>query len=51
MEWIKEQILNYIKFSDLFTSFKLNRIFSFISNLFNQICFADLSGFRINFTS
>ena len=48
MEWTKEQILDYIRTSGLFTLFKLNRISSLIDNPFNQICFIDLSGFRIN---
>ena len=34
MEWTKEEILDYIKTtSGLFTSFKLNRIFSFMGPL------------------
>ena len=45
----KKQILNYIKISNLFASFKINKISSLISDLFNQIYFTDLSGFRINF--
>jgi hypothetical protein len=35
MEWTKEQILDHIKTSELFTSFKLNRISSLINDLFN----------------
>jgi len=35
MEWTKEQILDYIKTSKLFTSFKLNRISGLIDDLFN----------------
>jgi len=50
MEWTKEKILDYIKTSRLFTSFKLNRISGLIANLFNQIHPIDLSGFRINLT-
>ena len=34
-EWTKEQILDYIKTSGLFTSFKLNRISGLIDDLFN----------------
>jgi hypothetical protein len=45
MEWTKEQILDYIKTNNLFTSFKLNRISGLIANLFNQIRPIDLSGF------
>jgi hypothetical protein len=45
MEWTKEQILDYIKTSNLFAFFKLNRISGLIANLFNQICPTDLSGF------
>ena len=51
MEQTKKEILDYIKTGKLFTSFKLNRISSLITDLFNQICFTDLSGFRIDFTS
>ena len=51
MEQTKEEILDYIKTSKLFTSFKFNKIFSFIANLFNQIYFINFSGFRINLTS
>jgi len=35
MEWTKEEILDHIKTGRLFASFKLNRISSFIDNLFN----------------
>ena len=35
MEWTKEEILDYSKTSGFFTSFKLNRIFGFIADLFN----------------
>jgi len=49
MEWTKEQILNYIRTSRLFASFKLNRISGLIDDLFNQICPTDPSNFRINF--
>ena len=51
MEQTKEEILDHIKTGKLFTSFKLNRIFNLIADLFNQIYFTDLSGFRINLTS
>jgi hypothetical protein len=50
MEWTKEQILDHIKTSRLFASFKLNRISSLIADPFNQIRPTDLSGFGINLT-
>ena len=49
-EWTKEEILDYIKTSGLFTSFKLNKISGLIADPFNQIRPIDPSGFRINLT-
>ena len=50
MEQPKEEILDYIKTNRLFIFFKLNKIFSLIADLFNQIYLVDLSGFKIDFT-
>jgi hypothetical protein len=37
MEWTKEEILDYIKESKPFTSFKLNKIFKIVAEVLNQI--------------
>ena len=51
MEQTKKKILNQVKvINKLSTSSKLNKIASFILNLFNQIHPIDLSDFKINFT-
>ena len=51
MEQTKEEILNQVNAKNkFFTSFKLNKIASFIPNIFNQIHFTDLSGFRTDLT-
>ena len=49
-EQTKEEILDHIKTSGLFASFKLNRISSLIANLFNQIRITDPTSFRIDLT-
>ena len=46
-EWSKEEILDYIKASGPFASFKLNRISSLIADPFNQIRSIDQSGFEV----
>ena len=35
IKWTKKQILDYIKFNGLFTSFKFNRISGLLPDLFN----------------
>ena len=37
MEWSREDILDHIKGSGLFASFKLNRLFNIIDDPFNRI--------------
>jgi hypothetical protein len=37
VEWSREDILDHIKGSGLFASFKLNRLSSIVDDLFNRI--------------
>ena len=49
-EWSKEEILEHIRTSRLFSSFKLNRISGLVTDLLNQIRARDQSSFGVELT-